>query len=530
MALAVLAIAALGAAERHNPGVPRLKPEAHRRQRTPVQVEYTYRGVGTQTAFRQGAGGPSDECLAPFTMLESWGWQITNQPNGRVRLQVEDQSIEVTPHQVEGQDCVLLREAIRLLDAESAWVDATHLQINGRVRVVRFIGHHLKVSASLDVTPKVTETVGGVAHIEFSGATLSPDAIIDVDPNVQVAPQPPNHLMVAFPAQGRFLVPADATQPTKELDLDASALIPATATGDGILLGQETGAGLSLDLGSTKKLTGPVHLTRVDATTLRISLPGLQLGDAPGLAQSPSIVALTPQSTDRGSELIVQLKRPMGVTLSQSSGRIQLALVKPPVGDGKIAGKLIVVDPGHGGKDPGAKHTASGLQEKELTLVIGKKLAADLAAEGATVIVTRDTDEFIPLEERAAIANRNHADLFLCVHINSNGADRKTSGSITFYHAQNPVSATLADCIEREISSASGIPGIGIWSDKKIYHSGFSVLRGTKMPGVLLELGFINNDHDRVQLVQPDVQDAIASAVVRGVKTYLGEGNAHAAQ
>jgi N-acetylmuramoyl-L-alanine amidase len=193
------------------------------------------------------------------------------------------------------------------------------------------------------------------------------------------------------------------------------------------------------------------------------------------------------------------------------------------VGDGQLAGKVIVVDAGHGGHDSGTKALTDGLEEKAITLPIAKMLAADLAAQGATVIMTRQTDVFIPLQERAAIANRNHADLFLCVHINSNGRNTSTSGSITFYHNADPISSTLADCIERQLPAAGGIPGIGTWSDTKIYGIGFSVLRNIKMPGVLMELGFMNNANDRPKLVNKDAQQAMAAAIVKGVKVYLGQ-------
>jgi N-acetylmuramoyl-L-alanine amidase len=521
-AMAACLAAAHPSKTHHSAGVRSVKRgKGHHLQRTTAQVEYTYQGLSNVQAWRQ-----QEECVAPLTMLEAWGWQVTNEPNGRVKLQVEDQSVEVALRQVEGQDCILLREAIRLLDGNSTWITPDRLQITGRVRVVRYVSHHLKVSSSLSVTPKVTQpNAQGLAHLELSGATLSQDAIVDVEPSVKVSTDAPNQLGIDFPAPGRFLVPAEAVQPTKDLDLDSSQTITVSPS-DTVSLTHETEQGLTLDLGSSQHLSGPVKIARTDATTLKLSLPGVQISQSPDLSQTPSVAAVIPTTTDRGTDLILQLKRPMGVKVSQTNGRLQVVLVKPPVGDGKIAGKLIVVDAGHGGKDTGATHPYSGLHEKELTMAIAKKLAADLAAEGATVFLTRDSDEFISLEERANIANRNKADLFLCVHINSNGPDRKSSGTITFFHGQNVVSSTLADCIQRQIVQVSGIPGIGCWSDQKIYpRSGFSVLRNTKMPGVLMELGFINNDHDRAQLVREDIQDAIAAAIVKGVKTYLGTPN-----
>jgi len=195
------------------------------------------------------------------------------------------------------------------------------------------------------------------------------------------------------------------------------------------------------------------------------------------------------------------------------------------VGNGKLAGKIVVVDPGHGGHDSGAKSPDGGYQEKNLTLKIGKYLSDKLASEGATVIMTRKTDVFIELTERAAIANRNNADFFISVHINSSSQNSTTSGTITFYHNQDPIKQLLADCIQREIAKVSKLRSIGTWSDTRIYQSGFSVLRNSKMPGVLVECGFINRSVDLKRMVTDDFQRAAAAAIVKGIKVYLGDGN-----
>jgi N-acetylmuramoyl-L-alanine amidase len=191
------------------------------------------------------------------------------------------------------------------------------------------------------------------------------------------------------------------------------------------------------------------------------------------------------------------------------------------VGNGKLAGKLIVVDPGHGGKDRGAN--SNGVFEKDLNLKIGRLVAEELAKAGATVIMTRKTDVFISLNERALIAERNKADLFVSCHINSTGGSGSQSGGITFHHLGRPVSRLLAECIQDELAKIGGIPDRGVWSDGKIYRSGFAVLRQTTMPGVLLELGFINHSRDRARLVQEDFQRGVAAAVVRGIKVFLGD-------
>jgi N-acetylmuramoyl-L-alanine amidase len=139
--------------------------------------------------------------------------------------------------------------------------------------------------------------------------------------------------------------------------------------------------------------------------------------------------------------------------------------------------------------------------------------------------MTRTTDVFIPLTTRAAIANSNHADLFISCHINSTGGDGMQSGGITFHHFGKGISRVLAECIQAQIAKVNKLPNLGVWSDGKIYRTGFSVLRNTQMPSVLMELGFINNPHDVKRLTESEFQTSVASAVVKGVKDYLGDGN-----
>jgi N-acetylmuramoyl-L-alanine amidase len=161
--------------------------------------------------------------------------------------------------------------------------------------------------------------------------------------------------------------------------------------------------------------------------------------------------------------------------------------------------------------------------EKDLTLKIGTFLAEALTAEGATVILTRKTDVNPSLRERSAIANRNHADFFISIHINSNRLANSRSGSIAFHHGEEPIGSLLAECIQGEVAKAGGLPSLGPESDTSIYSSGFAVLRYAKMPAMLLECGFINDAHDLRRMVTDDFQRKIATAVVQGLKVYLGD-------
>jgi N-acetylmuramoyl-L-alanine amidase len=273
-------------------------------------------------------------------------------------------------------------------------------------------------------------------------------------------------------------------------------------------------------------LKGQAQFRKPDPETLEIVLPGVFLDLTPDFKLGTEIIALTrAERIASGTLVTLNLVRPLGAEVFTAGQTVSVQLLKPNVGDGRLVGKVIVVDPGHGGADGGAKD--DGVHEKDLTLPIGKLVAARLAEAGATVIMTRKTDVFIPLTNRADIANKSHADFFVSCHINDTGGSRNMSGTITFHHKGNAISRVLAECIESEIAKVSGIPGTGVWSDGKIYpQSGFSVLRNTKMPGVLIEFGFIDNAQDRKRMVTDQFQEAVAKAVVQGIKVYLGDAKA----
>jgi N-acetylmuramoyl-L-alanine amidase len=298
---------------------------------------------------------------------------------------------------------------------------------------------------------------------------------------------------------------------------------PAAPTGPPpLVLNSESATTISLTLRLNAALTAPTLMRRPEPNRLEFVVPGATIVLPTNFKlNTESIRSVTATPVANGTLLAFELARPMGAEFSASGPALLIQLVKPAVGNGRLAGKIVVVDPGHGGRDSGA--AVGGVREKDLNLSISKILAQRLAAEGATVIMTRKTDDFVALQERAQIANRNKADLFLSVHINSNKNANSTSGTITFFHKKDSVGQLLADCIQREIAKVSGLPSIGVWSDQRIYDSGFAVLRHSTMPGVLIEVGFINHNRDRARMVLPEFQNAVAGAVVQGVKVFLGD-------
>jgi N-acetylmuramoyl-L-alanine amidase len=282
----------------------------------------------------------------------------------------------------------------------------------------------------------------------------------------------------------------------------------------------DTSTVLNFHLGT--RYAGQPQIQKPDPDTLQIILPGLA-GVVPGqyTVDTKAIESLSSAVNGGKTTLTVKLARPMGAQVIAGPEGVSLLLYKPNVGNGKIAGKLIVVDPGHGGHDSGA--TSGELREKDLNLSIGLQLARKLAQAGATVILTRQTDVFIPLMTRSVISNDAHADFFISCHINSTGNSERLSGTTTYHHIGNKVAYLLAESIQHEIAKVNGLPNKGAVSDGTIYSSGFSVLRHTTAPAVLVEMGFINHPKDRARMQSKDFQDSVTNAIVKGVRVFLGD-------
>ncbi len=226
--------------------------------------------------------------------------------------------------------------------------------------------------------------------------------------------------------------------------------------------------------------------------------------------------------------------------------------------------RTVVIDAGHGGKDPGAlgKHS----REKDITLKVALKLGKYISTHlpDVKVIYTRKTDKFIPLKKRGEIANKNHADVFISIHCNSNpssrfyGAETYVLGSdpsrtkrnmkvamlenaaillednaqsnyngfdpnspesyIIFSLKQNDYkqnqSLILADKIQKQFKDRVGR------KDRGVYQAGFLVLAGTYMPSVLVELGYLSNPTEEKYLLSNKGQSYLASAIYRAFKEY----------
>lgn len=179
-----------------------------------------------------------------------------------------------------------------------------------------------------------------------------------------------------------------------------------------------------------------------------------------------------------------------------------------------LHGRTIVVDPGHGGSSTGASY--SGVKESELNLSIAKILAEELRALGASVVMTRTGDRDVSLSDRAAMANRLEADLFLSVHCNVSETNPKAMGVYTAYHGGSAESHRAAMLLKDAMVSAAGVPDMGAHD-----RSDLAVLRLTKMSAVLLECGFMSTPEELELLRQPEHQRALSQGAARGTALFF---------
>ncbi len=217
---------------------------------------------------------------------------------------------------------------------------------------------------------------------------------------------------------------------------------------------------------------------------------------------------------------------------------------------------VIVLDPGHGGTDPGAVSSDGLIKEKDLTMDLAKRVKAKIehALPGSAVALTRNKDMFLSLQDRIFIANSMKADVFISIHCNGSGAGPQNletyflgrSGSQkvvltaasengsaliqatdlqnTFVHSgpnhKTDESAKLGAAIHLSTLQSMGQSAFAGWQNE-IKPGPFYVLLGAKMPSVLIECGLINARHENLKLTNPDYRNSIADGLASGIIDYL---------
>lgn len=495
-----------------------------------VSVEYTHQGTSTQEALRIG-----DECYAPPSLVRKWGWDVQTRYED-ADITAEGRTIRIKMVVQNGKPVLSLSEASRYLGAKSSWsADKKTFRMRSWIRNVEATSTGVKIDGTLDFVPRAFKVANpDRLVIDLVGAEYTPGSFTNLPAGWRVGQVSDNtvRFVVEHPLMAAQSVPALAkgrSLETKIASLGTQAQnppngqpVPATAVLAPALAVEQTEKEINLLIPVKSGLPGAPTAKFLSPHQIEITVPRAKPDNPINEGDLGSNLFTSYSFVTKGESAVLTLNcvQAMAFQMSTTPDGIAIKAFLPANADGKLAGKIIVVDAGHGGHDSGAQN--SGIKEKDLALKVAKQTVENLLSMGASVITTRNDDKFIGLGERSAIANRSKAALFLSIHINSNTVANSRSGTITFFHNQNPVCMLLAQCIQTEIAKVSKLPSIGIWSDTRIYKSGFAVLRTAEMPSVLIELGFINHSTDRKRLQEAEFQKAAGKAIAEGVRIYFG--------
>jgi N-acetylmuramoyl-L-alanine amidase len=273
---------------------------------------------------------------------------------------------------------------------------------------------------------------------------------------------------------------------------------------------RETADGVKVHLRGAKGLT--YSLFADDDTHLQLRLPqGRYFGVAPLTGKLLTQAALK----QNDSALTLSLGLAPGayhLTEEASKDRDEVTFTWQKLEPRRFPNRpLIVIDPGHGGADPGALGPGK-VPEKLVNLGLALALEKALVAKRYNVVMTRSVDAEVYLAPRLALIDRYQADLFVSLHANSHVTPDST-GVETYW--RESVSQPLAEAVQKQVTTMLNRPDRGV-KQERLY-----VIRHPKVPSILLETGFISNPFEEILLADTDFQGQAARAIVSGIEAYL---------
>lgn len=295
-------------------------------------------------------------------------------------------------------------------------------------------------------------------------------------------------------------------------------------------------------------VTGPVEVdSSVSASPmpqLTINIKGAGTGTASNCLQLDGQIAqqATLSAVDNNSQVLIDLPNMIDdndyrvFTLSRDVKankpfRVVVDINKPATTaklkiTSGLRGKVIALDPGHGGSDSGAIGP-SRVQEKTVTLAVAQKVQALLERAGAKVLMTRsdDRDVFAPndsavdeLRARVQVGTSNNADIFVSIHANS-FTSPSVGGTATYYYPKTSYDRVLAQSLQDCIVRADGL------DDRSINQANFYVIKRTTMPAALIEMAFISNPGEEKLLTTQQFQQKMAQGIVQGLERFFAQAS-----
>lgn len=178
-----------------------------------------------------------------------------------------------------------------------------------------------------------------------------------------------------------------------------------------------------------------------------------------------------------------------------------------------LVGYSVTLDAGHGGWSSGAVY--EDIMEKDIDLAVALRTEQILKEMGCEVYMIRTDDTFVDIHDRASMANKKDTDIFVSIHSNAYPEDLSVQGTLTYFCPGSSRGKTLAQCVQTAVSAAAGSQDRGVAKDELV------VVKETKMPAVLVELGFMTNHEELMRLADPVYQQKLAKGIAAGVEDYL---------
>lgn len=217
-------------------------------------------------------------------------------------------------------------------------------------------------------------------------------------------------------------------------------------------------------------------------------------------------------SKPTAQSLLLQLQRPSIAATTPPKVVIVPQPPLPPLSQAAIARVVVVIDPGHGGPDPGAVGIG-GLQEKQVINPIATEVASLLQQQGVQAILTRLNDRALGLAPRVALAKQVNADIFVSIHANAISLSRPEVNGLETYHYSS--GSRLAQTIHSSILQSIS------FRDRGVKRANFYVLKRNPIPAILVEVGFVTGAEDAPRLAEPAFRSQMAAAITRGILQYL---------
>lgn len=485
------------------------------------------------------------EVLASLVALDKMGVNHIQSPDkNKITLVKHDgESAIIETSLVQGEPMVSLDKVMATIGGEVVWdPDTRAARLIGHLQTVEFVNDTVSINCSLPAKPEVAKWdtaariiidipftklathakevyVGeGIVRRLRMGQLSEDTARVVVDLSkvtgykIESTPIASriNVKIGDFPQASQVKTPKPAVEP---FAVESITIQPVGDTQFDIVIATSAKGTASASCG-------------INPARINIGLPGGTL--APGLRGSgnhPLIKSINynqASSNPAKAGIELALKRVMGAEVEIDESCIRVSVRLPDRAGGRLSEKVVMIDAGHGGREKGA--VCASVCEKDINLKIAQELAAELRKHGVTTMFTRGGDEAVSVATRPEMALNRGADFFISIHCNSNPRPNSVSGIETYYHMQELSPKALASAIHDGVCSVTGMCDRNIRSDRSLYDNGFGVLRGlrgTGLPGILLECGYLNHSSDRAKLLDPAYRTKLVQGIVRGLKVYV---------